>query len=180
MPPRFLYALVAMLVLGGAATRAGAEDDVPDLRTTPYVDLSRFMGKWWVISHVPNFLEKGKVATSDTYTLVSKERIRTVFTFRSDSLDGPEDTWPGKARIINTTTNADWKVQLLWPFETRYLVLDLDPNYGWAVVSNGSGKLLWVLSRTPKLDSYTYQIIVEHLRQRRFNPDLLQLVPQSP
>jgi apolipoprotein D and lipocalin family protein len=168
-----------MLLLGLGAGSAKADDVVPDLRTTPHVDLARFMGRWWVISHVPNFLEKGKVGTSDVYTAVSRTRMRTIFNFRKGSLDAPEEEWPGTARIINTTTNADWKVRLIWPFESRYLILDLDPNYGWAVVSNGSGKLLWVLSRTPKLDSYTYGVIMEHLRQRRFSPDALEMVPQA-
>jgi apolipoprotein D and lipocalin family protein len=180
MPFRRTQLLVAMLFLGLIAPRARAEDVIPDLRTTPFVDISRFMGRWWVISHVPNFFENGKVGTSDTYTAVSKTRLRTVFTFRKDSLDAPEEEWPGTARILNTTTNADWKVRLIWPLESRYLVLDLDPNYGWAVVSNGTGRLVWVLSRTPKLDSYTYKIITEHLRQRRFNPASLEMVPQAP
>jgi len=169
-----------MLLLSLGAGSAQADDVVADLHTTPFVDISRFMGKWWVISHVPNFFENGKVGTSDTYAAVSKTRLKTAFTFRKGSLDAPEHQWGGTARIINTTTNADWKVQLVWPFESRYRVLELDPNYGWAVVSNGNGRLVWVLSRTPRLDSYTYGIIMEHLRQRRISPASLEMVPQAP
>ncbi|HZZ19761.1 MAG TPA: lipocalin family protein [Opitutaceae bacterium] len=179
MIPRRLPLLFSLMlaVLGASAA---AQDVEPDLRTTAFVDLSRFMGRWWVISHTPNFIEKGKVGTSDTYTAISKTKLKTVFTFRKDSLDAPEEQWNGTARIINTTTNADWKVRLIWPFESRYRVLDLDPNYGWAVVSNGNGKLIWVLSRTRKLDEYTYKVIMEHLRQRRCSPASLERVPQAP
>ena len=180
MPIRRLPFLVSMLLLSLGAGSAQADDVVADLHTTPFVDISRFMGKWWVISHVPNFFENGKVGTSDTYAAVSKTRLKTAFTFRKGSLDAPEHQWGGTARIINTTTNADWKVQLVWPFESRYRVLELDPNYGWAVVSNGNGRLVWVLSRTPRLESYTYGIIMEHLRQRRISPASLEMVPQAP
>jgi apolipoprotein D and lipocalin family protein len=172
--------LVAILLLCLGAGSARAQDVVPDLRTAPFVDVSRFMGKWWVISHVPNFIENGKVGTSDTYTAISKTRLKTAFTFRKGSLDAPEEQWVGTARITNTTTNADWKVRLVWPLESRYRVLELDPNYGWAVVSNGNGKLVWVLSRTPRLDSYTYGVVMERLRQRRISPASLEMVPQAP
>jgi apolipoprotein D and lipocalin family protein len=180
MPTSRLPFLVSILLLCLGAGSAKARDVVPDLRTAPFVDVSRFMGKWWVISHVPNFIENGKVGTSDTYTAISKTRLKTAFTFRKGSLDASEEQWVGTARIINTTTNADWKVRLVWPLESRYRVLELDPNYGWAVVSNGNGKLVWVLSRTPRLDSYTYGVIMERLRQRRVSPASLEMVPQAP
>jgi apolipoprotein D and lipocalin family protein len=45
-----------------------------------------------VISHVPYFLEKGKVATYDTYARRSDGKLVNNFTFREKSFDAPEKT----------------------------------------------------------------------------------------
>ena len=39
------------------------------MKTVEYVNLERFMGKWFVIALVPNMIEKGATNSSDTYVL---------------------------------------------------------------------------------------------------------------
>jgi apolipoprotein D and lipocalin family protein len=179
--PNPRWFLAGVLVLGATLPlRAETAAPEPDIRTVSHVDLPRYMGRWYVISHVPNFLERGKVATSDNYTLLPDGTLRDVFKFRENSFDAAEEEWSGQAWVTNTTTDASWKVRLFWPFRAGYLVLELDPNYGWAVASSGSGRLFWVLSRTRTLDQATYRYILERLRRRRLDPALLELVPQPP
>jgi adenine/guanine phosphoribosyltransferase-like PRPP-binding protein len=50
--------------------------------TVARVDLDRYLGRWYVISHVPYFLEKGKVATYDTYARRPDGKLVNNFTFR--------------------------------------------------------------------------------------------------
>jgi apolipoprotein D and lipocalin family protein len=172
--------LLAPLLLTASSIPLQAEADFPDpdLRTVSHVDLPRYMGRWYVISHVPNFLERGKVATSDNYTLLADGTLRNVFKFREESFAAPEKEWSGPGWVTNPTTNASWKVRLFWPFKVGYLILELDPNYGWAVASSGTGSLFWVLSRTRTLDHTTYADILERLRRRRLDASRLELVPQ--
>lgn len=181
MPPSRRF-LAACLLLGSTlALRAETGVPEPDIRTVSHVDLPRYMGRWYVIAHIPNFLEQGKVATSEYYTLLPDGTLRDAFRFREGALDAPEEEWSSPAWVTNATTNASWKIRLLfWPFRTGYLVLELDPNYGWAVASSGTGKLFWVLSRTRSLDQATYREILERLRRRRLDPGALELVPQPP
>jgi len=168
----------AVLVLPRPAVARDAPD--PDLTTVRHVDLPRYMGRWYVIAHVPNFLERDKVGTSDNYTLLPDGTLRDVFVFRKQSLDGPEKEWSGPGWVTDPATNASWKVRLFWPFAAGYHILELDPNYGWAVASTDSGGLFWVLARTTRLDTATYQEIEERLRRRRLDPGKLELVPQLP
>jgi len=142
------------------------------------VDLDRYMGRWFVISHVPYFLEKGKVASYDTYARRPDGRLTNNFTFREKNLEGPEKTWEGTARVIDPVSNATWKVSFVWPVSVTYKIFSLDPNYRWAVVGTKDGGLLWVLSRERRLPPETYAAILADLKARGFPAEELVLVPQ--
>jgi len=169
-----LLLLASAALLGGCAT---ADLKLP-LQTVPSVDLDRFMGRWNVISHVPNILEKGKVATADVYTRRPDGRIDNIFVFRKGSIDAPEKSWKGVAWVINPESNAEWKVRLFWPFTADYLILELDPDYAWAVVSNGDGGLVWVLAREASLPENVYQPILDRIHRRGLDVAKLEKVPQ--
>ena len=151
------------------------------MSTVRHVDLARYMGRWFVIARVPNVLEWGKVATAEIYSQQPDGTLRDTFVFRKHSITSAEQRWSGSARVTDPGTNAVWKVRLFWPFwpfASSYRVLELDPNYGWAVVATDSGSLFWVLARSPQLDRDTYHEILERLRRRRLNLSNLELVPQ--
>lgn len=168
--------LLLVAVLSGCATHPTPMN----LGTVAQVDLNRFMGQWFVIAHVPYFLEKGKVATSDVYALRPDGRIDNTFRFRKGSFDAPEQEWKGVAWVVNPQTNAEWKVQLLWPFKVGYLILELDPEYGWSVVATPDGGKLWILARTRSLPEERYRDLLARLQKRGFDPSLLAKVPQPP
>jgi apolipoprotein D and lipocalin family protein len=150
----------------------------PPLRTVPHVDLNRYMGNWYVIANIPYVLEKGKVASYDTYSPRADGRMNNVFTFRKGGFDSPEQSWKGVAWVVNKETNAEWKVQFLWPLSTTYLVLDLDPDYQWAVVGTPNRKLLWVLARDRSLTDATYAEILKRIKAHGIDPAKVAKVPQ--
>jgi apolipoprotein D and lipocalin family protein len=59
-----------------------------------------------------------------------------------------------------------------------YRIVDLDPDYQWAVVGVPSCKYLWILSRTPSLDTLVYQGIVNRLTGHGYHPAGLVRTPQ--
>ena len=173
MRPLPLLLLASLLLAGCASTPT-----TMNLATVPQVDLNRFMGQWHVIANIPYFLEKGKVDTSDIYTLRSDGRIDNVYRFRKGTFDAPEQEWKGVAWVVNAQTNAEWKVQLLWPFKVGYLVLELDPDYGWAVVGTPDGSKLWILSRSRKMSDDVYRELLSRLEKRGYRPASVVKVPQ--
>lgn len=163
---------LATLALTGCATRP------EPTRTVARVDLPRYLGNWYVIANVPYFLEKGKVASYDTYRMRADGRMDNIFTFRKESLTAPEHSWHGVAWVVNHESNAEWKVRFLWPFTATYLVLDLDPDYHWSVVGTPGRKLVWILARERHLDETTYAHILQRLAADGFEVNRLAKVPQ--
>jgi apolipoprotein D and lipocalin family protein len=150
----------------------------PNLSTVPSVDLDRYLGRWYVIAYTPNFLENGKVATSDNYARRADGKLQADFAFRKGSLDAPEREWKGVAKIVNRTSNAEWKVQLFWPLWADYLILELDPEYRWAVVASRGGKWVWVLARETSLPPAIYADLQQRVAARGLDARKLALVPQ--
>jgi len=164
---------VAALTLAGCASQ-------PPVHTVPRVDLNRYLGNWYVIANIPYFLENGKVASYDTYSLRPDGRMNNTFTFRKGTLAAPEKSWHGVAWVVNRDSNAEWKVRFVWPFTATYLVLELDPDYQWAVVGTPGRGLLWVLARQRHLEAPTYQAILHRIAAQGYDPNRLALVPQPP
>jgi apolipoprotein D and lipocalin family protein len=59
-------------------------------------------------------------------------------------------------------------VTFFWPFYGDYWILDLGPNYEYAVVSAPDRDYLWILSRTPQLDEQLYQQLLTKMAARGF------------
>ncbi|WP_166442723.1 lipocalin family protein [Phragmitibacter flavus] len=148
--------------------------------TVDHVDLPRYMGDWYVIAHVPYSLEKGKVGTLDRYAMRPDGKIDNIFLFRKETLDAPLEDWKGVAWVHNKKTNAEWRVQFLWPLRNAYLILDLDKDYQWSAVGLPNRKLVWILSRETTLPDDVYQGIVNRLAEKGYPTSKLAKVPQLP
>jgi len=169
--------LVALTTLGLFTGCASVPKSLPP--TVAYVDLDRYLGRWYVISHVPYFLEKGKVASYDTYARRPDGKLVNNFTFRQGTVTAAEKTWHGVAWVTDTTTNATWKVQFVWPLSVTYKIFALDADYRWAVVGTGDAGLLWVLARDRSLPPASYAAILAELRAKSIATDKLAFVPQT-
>jgi len=69
-------------------------------------------------------------------------------------------------------------VSFFGPFWGAYWIIDLDPDYRWAVVGVPDRKYLWILSRTPQMDEAVYEAIVSRLPAQGYDPGRLQRTPQ--
>lgn len=169
--------LICALLAGGCARQPRPEPP-PPIRTVSYVDLQRFQGDWYVFAHIPYSLERGKVATFDRYRLRPDGRMDNEFWFRRERFDAPLEVWRGVAWVHDTTTNAEWRVRFLWPFTAVYLIMDLDPEYGWAVIGHPSRSLLWVLSRRRSVPDAVYEGILLRAAAQGYDVGRIAKVPQ--
>ena len=147
------------------------------LDTVPYVDLNQYLGVWYEIASYPMFFQRGCVATKATYSQRDDGNIAVLNECRKDSFDGPLKKAEGIARVVDNTTNSKLEVKFFL-FWGNYWIIDLDEEYGFAVVSEPRQKYLWILSRTPIMKEDIYQGILTRLKEKGFDLTRLKMTPQ--
>lgn len=175
MTRRLAMLLLAVLLAGCAS--APVPLDFP--KPLPRVDLERFSGDWWVIANIPYFAERGKVATRVTYRLRDDGRIDDLYFFRK-SFDREEQQWSGFGEVVDTQTNARWRVQFLWPFWFDYVIHEVGPDYEWAIVGHPSREYAWVFSRERRMDDARYADLLGRLGALGYDTGRILKVPQFP
>jgi apolipoprotein D and lipocalin family protein len=151
--------------------------DMPELTSSAKVDLKRYMGAWYVIANIPYFAERGKVATRDVYTLDDDGNVDTTYVYRK-SFDGAEKTAGSLGLVQPRSNNAYWRVRFLWLMHADYLVLEIAPDYSWALIGQPSRKLGWVLARAPAMDETLYTSLLDKLRGYGYDTARFARVPQ--
>jgi apolipoprotein D and lipocalin family protein len=159
------------LALGAAcsAVMVRAADGQAPMQVAPSVDLTRYAGKWYEIARLPNRFQRDCAGdTTATYELRPDGKITVINQCRTP--DGRLKSARGTARrASDKEPNTKLKVTFFWPFYGNYWIIDLDPDYNWAVVGEPGRKYLWVLSRTPRLDEALYQQILERARHQGYD-----------
>ncbi len=146
---------------------------------TKKVDLERFMGSWYVIAHIPVFLEKDAYNAVESYQLAADGSIPTTFTFNKGSLDGPLKTMNPKGFVYNKETNAEWRMQFLWPFKAAYLITYLSDDYQSTIIGVPSRKYAWIMARTKTIPADKYAALVKELERQGYDLAKLRKVPQG-
>jgi apolipoprotein D and lipocalin family protein len=159
-----LVALVTLL----QAVPMQAANSLPSMQVVPSVDLSRYAGKWYEIARLPNRFQRDCVAnTTATYTVRPDGKITVLNECRT--ADGRVKSAKGTARVADAKEpNTKLKVSFFWPFSGNYWIIDLDPDYRWAVVGEPGRDYLWILSREPRLDEGVYARIVERAKRQGY------------
>jgi apolipoprotein D and lipocalin family protein len=75
--------------------------------------------------------------------------------------------------VAEPISNAKLKVQFLWPFAGDYWILEVGDGYEYALVGEPSRKNLWVLSRTPRLETSLLHNIVAKANRLGFDTSRL-------
>jgi len=145
------------------------------LDTVEYVDLDRYLGKWYEIARFEQKFQKGCTAVTAEYSLRSDGDIKVLNSCRLGTPDGKLKTGVARAWVVDKKTNAKLKVQFFLnrfriPFLSgNYWILDLGSDYEYALVGDSSRKYLWILSRTSKMDETLYDDLVRKAQDLHFD-----------
>jgi apolipoprotein D and lipocalin family protein len=172
------HLLILAFAAAGCAATTTERLALPPLPTVASVELPQYLGTWYEIASIPQRFQKGCTATTATYSLRPDGQIDVLNKCRLETVDGREKIAHGTARIVDTRTNARLEVSFFRPFWGEYWVIDLAPDYAWAVVGHPSRDYLWILSRTPQLSPDDYQGIVERLEANGYDLSRLQKTVQ--
>ncbi|GHC10614.1 lipocalin family protein [Thermomonas carbonis] len=148
------------------------------------LDLQRYAGQWHEIARLPMFFQRNCVANvTATYT----PRADGMIGVRNacDDKEGEAMVSEGVARPVSGQPGQlevrfapDW---LAWAPMTwaDYWVVELDPDYQWAVVGGPSRKYLWLLSRTPSMSPAQFDAIKARAARRGYPVDRLVISPDG-
>ncbi len=149
-----------------------------DTTTVEELDIDRYLGTWYEIARFPHSFEKDLVGVTATYSLRNDGKIKVVNQGFKGSLDGKRSRAVGKAKIPDPDDPARLKVSFFLFFYGDYYVLELDPEYRWAMIGSSSPGYFWILSRTPQLDEQVYESLLDNARRRGYELDQLIRVVQ--
>lgn len=173
-------------VLGVIAFAAAADGQkTAELKAVNSVDIGRYAGRWYEIAKYPNKFQKQCVGNvTATYTRKPDGKIEVL----NECLrkDGTTDSAKGDAKIADKSSNAKLKVRFapgflsFLPFVwANYWIIDLDPDYRYAVIGEPGRKYLWILSRKPEMGDAEYGGIVKRIAEQGYDPARLQRTPQG-
>lgn len=174
---KFKSLLAAVLLATGSAA---ATEPLP---TVASVDLKRYAGTWYEQAHLPMFFQRNCAQnTTATYSIKADGNIEVrnrCETRGGKAIEavGTARTVPGSSAKLEVRFAPDLLAFL--PFVwADYWVIDLDPQYQWAVVGEPRRKYLWVLSRQKALPRETLDAIVQRAKAKGFNTERLIYTPQ--
>jgi apolipoprotein D and lipocalin family protein len=182
-PYASLHRKAVPLLLGVLWTLSGsgcAHRAMTPIVPVPEVVLPRFMGDWYVIAHIPSFIERNAYDAVESYTPRPDGRIQTTFHYRNKSFDAPLKTLRPVGTVRPGSGNAVWGMQFVWPIEAEYIVAYLDPNYTETILARNARDYAWIMARTPRISEDAFQADVERLERMGYDASKLRRVPQQP
>lgn len=177
---RLTLAFASALLLSLAFPLAPAHAQSDSAQAGAPVDLQRFMGRWYVIGRVPNFVERGHVASVNDYSLRGEGKVAIRYQYR-EGFSEPLEEIHVRASVDGDSGNRRWRTWFYKVIPTRTRVLEVAPDYSWALLGYPGREMAWIFAREPDMDSKLYRELATRLRERYdVNTDKLKRVPQHP
>ncbi len=134
-----IYGILVLLLASCASIPKGATPVSP-------FDASKYLGQWYEIARLDFSHERGLDNTTANYSLKENGMLKVL----NRGYKKAQQEWTeseGKAKFRGDNNMAALKVSFFGPFYTGYNVIELDPDYKYALVVGKNTKYMWFLSR---------------------------------
>lgn len=131
-----------------------ANDKLP---TAENVDVGRYIGKWYTIASMPQFFTRSCVGQTAEYGILSDKEISVHNV--CIKANGKTSDISGVGTIQDAPNNARLSIMFdkfwlkLFKVKGEYVIIKLSEGYDTVLVGSTDRKSLWILSRTPSIDS---------------------------
>ena len=180
-----LISTLGLLLICFGSSQVFAQQSDQNVRTIATLDVPRYLGAWYEIAKFPNWFQKKCVSnTKAVYSAKPDGNLRVLNSCKTAA--GETSEAEGLARQIGSKDSPKLEVRfapewlsflpLVWG---DYWVIDLDPQYQLAAVSDPRREYLWVLSRTPQPDPKAYADLLQRLKQQQFDIQKLEITAQK-
>jgi len=168
-----IHGLVLVMALSASVLACDRER----LDVAPEVDLKQFQGKWHEIAHLPRPAQNDCSGTTATYTMQDDGKL--TFVHECTLANGGYHGSTSIAKVANAGTPAKLEVDF-GGYVGEYWILEVGPDYRYAVVGHPSREYLWVLSRSKTIDPKDLEVALDHVRRQNFDTERLQYTPVGP
>jgi apolipoprotein D and lipocalin family protein len=180
-PAHLISILACAMAFSAAAQNTGAAKQ--PLSPVANIDLQRYQGTWHQVALYPNRFQKS--CASNTRAQYLPEPGGTVqVTNQCRMLDGKEMQVVGQARPAHAAVLSNNQLsppQLQVRFAPAWLswlpmvwgdywVIQLAPDYRYAVVGEPDREFLWVLARETQLSAADWSAIESKLKEQGYDP----------
>ncbi|CFQ38122.1 outer membrane lipoprotein Blc [Yersinia bercovieri] len=150
-----------------------------DVKIVDNFQLPRYLGTWYEIARLDHSFERGLDHVTANYSPRDDGGVKVI----NRGYNANKQQWQesvGKAYFIGSPQQASLKVSFFGPFYGGYNVIDLDDEYQHALIAGPNRDYLWILSRTPTIDSQTRDRLVAVAKNYGFPVEDLIWVKQTP
>ena len=166
-------ALAAILFPGLLSAQGRSFDNTP----IPYLDIYRYLGVWYEIARFDHSFERNMDNVTAEYLLRDDGKIDVI---NSGWKDGKYKVADGKARQPEPKADpAHLEVSFFLFFYNDYNVMMLDDDYQVALVGSASPDYLWILARTPSVDTKVLDGVLKEASDRGYDTSRLIWVDQD-
>lgn len=177
--PLLLLTGTALILTACATFQRGPVGNTAVPQPARSVDLTRYVGHWYEIGRYEAGFQRGCEAVTATYALRDDGLVGVVNTCRQDGLNGELRSVEGKARVVEGSGGAKFKVSFFGPFYLGdYWVLDRAEDYSWSIVGEPSGRYLWLLSRAPRPSPQVRETIMNRASALGYDLSILRPTQQ--
>ncbi|WP_247232962.1 lipocalin family protein [Telluribacter sp. SYSU D00476] len=158
------------LLVGGALLGVVALAMLNSCRTIPKgvtavqpFDVNRYLGKWYEVARFDYRFERNLNNVTAQYSLNPDGTIKV----ENRGYNFKEQEWKGttgKAKFVEDESTGKLKVSFFGPFYSGYNVVEIDPEYRYALVAGKDLDYLWLLSRETTMPEAIKQRYLEKAR----------------
>jgi len=174
----YLFNVIYCLIIA-ASISACTGNAMNEVKPVKQVELSKFMGDWYVIAVIPTMIETQAYNAIENYQLNPDGTIATTFTYYKGGFDGPLKTYHPKGFVQPNTGNAIWGMQFIWPIKADFRIAYLDQDYQRTVIARNARDYVWIMARTPAIAASDYDEMVQFVKSLGYDTAKLRKVPQS-
>ncbi len=171
-----LLLLVSLLISGCAITGSPVLENI---QTVDQVDLERYAGVWYEIASLPTTFARNLVCVTATYALLDDGKVQVLNQGYKGTPDGKLSSITGTAWVPDPNEPGQLKVSFFPIISSQYNIIVLDEDdYSYAMVTGKNYNYLWILSRTPQMESETYDMLIQKAEEWGYEISKIEVTPQ--
>ena len=162
-----------------AVLLAGCQPATSEIAAVTGFDPAKYMGAWYELARLPHSFERGLDYVKAEYTQLENGMIQVV---NSGVRNGEGRRIVGKAKLKDPQEKplrGELRVSFFGPFYSDYRIIELAPDYSYAVVTGSRKNYLWILSRQPAMPEEKLKEIVGRLAGQGFDTARLEYPRQN-